>query len=49
MKDIMYEVGEHVFVKVSQMKGLLRFGRNEKLSPRFIGLFEVLERMGMNA
>ena len=28
------------------MKGVMRFGRKEKLSPRFIGPFEILERRG---
>ena len=28
------------------MKGILRFGRRGKLSPRLIGLFEILERVG---
>ncbi|XP_022933045.1 uncharacterized protein LOC111439747 [Cucurbita moschata] len=28
------------------MRGVLRFGKKEKLSPRFIGPFEILERVG---
>ncbi|XP_057493150.1 uncharacterized protein LOC130778637 [Actinidia eriantha] len=32
--------------KVSPKKGLMRFGRSGKLSPRFIGPFEVLDRVG---
>ena len=28
------------------MKGVMRFGKKGKLSPRFVGPFEVLERMG---
>ncbi|XP_038880478.1 uncharacterized protein LOC120072137 [Benincasa hispida] len=35
--------------KVAPIKGILRFGRNGKLSPRFIGPFEVLERVGLVA
>ena len=34
---------------VSPMKGVLRFGRRGKLSPRFIGPFEILERVGQAA
>ena len=35
-KDIEYEVGDKVFLKVSPWKKILRFGRKGKLSPRFI-------------
>ena len=45
-KDIEYEVGDKVFLKVSQWKKILRFGRKGKLSPRFIGPYEILERVG---
>ena len=43
-KDIEYEVGDKVFLKVSLWKKVLRFGKNRKLSLRFIGPYEVLER-----
>ena len=36
-KDIQYEIGEKVFLKVSSWKKVMRFWRNGKLSPRFIG------------
>ncbi|XP_070007827.1 uncharacterized protein [Nicotiana sylvestris] len=39
-------VGEKVLLKISPMKGIMRFGKKGKLSPRFIGLFEVLRRVG---
>ena len=41
-----YEVGEKVFFKVSPWKGILRFGKQEKLSPRYIGPYEIIERVG---
>lgn len=44
-----FEVGDYVFLKVSQMEGLLRFGKNEKLSPCFIESFEILEKVDMIA
>ena len=44
--DIVYAVGDKVFLKVSPWKGILRFGRHGKLSPRYIGLYEVIERVG---
>ena len=45
-KDIEYEVGDKVFLKVSPWRKVLRFGKKGKLSSRFIGLYEVLERIG---
>ena len=45
-KDIEYEVGDKVFLKVSPWKKILRFGKKGKLSPRFIGPYEILERVG---
>ena len=35
-----------MFLKVSPWRKVLRFGKKGKLSPRFIGPFEVLERIG---
>ena len=37
---------DHVFLKVSPMKGLMRFGKKEKFAPRYIGPFEILDRVG---
>ena len=45
-KDIRYEVREKVFLKVSPWKKVMRFGKNGKLSPRFIGPYEVIEKVG---
>ena len=45
-KDIEYEVGDKVFLTVSPWRKVLRFGKKGKLSPRFIGLYEILERVG---
>ena len=45
-KDIRYEIGEKVFLKVSSWKKVMRFGKNGKLSPRFIGPYEVIEEVG---
>ncbi|XP_075521480.1 uncharacterized protein LOC142554696 [Primulina tabacum] len=41
-----FAVGDHVFVKVAPIKGVMRFGKKYKLSPRFIRPFEILERVG---
>ena len=45
-KDMQFSVGDHVFLKISPMKGVMRFGKKGKLSPRYIGPFEVLDRVG---
>ena len=45
-KDTHYEIGEKVFLKVSPWKKVMRFGRKGKLSPRFIGPYEVIEKVG---
>ena len=41
-----FEAGDHVFLKVMPKRGVIRFGKQGKLSPRFIGPFEILERVG---
>lgn len=38
--------GEKVLLRVSPMKGVMIFGKKGKLSPRYIGSFEILERVG---
>ena len=48
-KDLEFEVGEKVFLKVAPLKGVLRFGKKGKLSPCIIGPFEILERIGILA
>ena len=45
-KGIRYEIDEKVFLKVSPWKKVMRFGKNGKLSPRFIGSYEVIEKVG---
>ena len=45
-KDIRYKVGKKVFLKVSPWKKVMRFRKNGKLSTRFIGPYEVIEKVG---
>ena len=40
------EINEKVFLKVSPWKKVMRFGKKGKLSPRFIGPYEVIEKVG---
>ena len=39
-------MGDHVFLKVLPNRGVVKFGKQEKLSPRYIEPFEILERVG---
>ena len=39
-------MGDHVFLKVMPKRGVVRFGKRGKLSPRYIRPFEILERVG---
>ncbi|XP_070007205.1 uncharacterized protein [Nicotiana sylvestris] len=44
-RDVSFMVGEKVLLKVSPIKGIMRFGKKGKLCPRFISPFEVLRRV----
>jgi hypothetical protein len=48
-RQLEFNVGNLVYLKVSPMKGVVRFGKKWKLSPRFVGLFEVKEVVGLVA
>jgi hypothetical protein len=41
-----FEVGDHVYLWVSPMKGVRRFGIKGKLAPRYIGLYPILDKYG---
>ncbi|KAK5775751.1 hypothetical protein PVK06_043690 [Gossypium arboreum] len=45
-KDIGFQVGDKVFLKVSPWKKILRFGHQGKLILHFIGSYEIMERIG---
>ena len=42
-RPLEFEVGDHVSLKVNPKRGMVRFGERGKLTPRFIGHFEILE------
>ena len=46
MSTLEFEIGDHVFLKVMPKRGVVRFGKRGKKLPRFIGPFEILERIG---
>ncbi|GJU23303.1 putative reverse transcriptase domain-containing protein [Tanacetum coccineum] len=45
-KPMDFQVGDKVMLKVSPWKGVVRFGKQGKLNPRYVGPFKVLEKVG---
>ncbi|GJW68650.1 putative reverse transcriptase domain-containing protein [Tanacetum coccineum] len=45
-KPLEFQVGDHVMLKVSPRKGVIRFRKQGKLNPRYIRPFKILERIG---
>jgi hypothetical protein len=45
-RELSFEVGDFVYLKVSPMRGLSHFKVRDKLTPRFIGPFKILEKRG---
>ncbi|GJU13209.1 retrotransposon protein, putative, ty1-copia subclass [Tanacetum coccineum] len=44
-KPLEFEVGDRMLLKVSPWKGVIRFGKKSKLALRYVGPFEILERI----
>ena len=44
-RPLEFAVGDHVFLKISPTRGVIRFGCSGKLSPRYIGSFDIKERV----
>jgi hypothetical protein len=45
-KDVSFEVGEHVYLKVSPLRGTKRFHVKGKSSPRYVGPYPIVKRIG---
>ncbi|GKF00491.1 hypothetical protein Tco_0023841 [Tanacetum coccineum] len=45
-KPMEFEVRDRVMLKVSPWKGVVRFGKQSKLNPRYVGPFKVLAKVG---
>ncbi|WMV25307.1 hypothetical protein MTR67_018692 [Solanum verrucosum] len=45
-RELELQVDDWVFLKVSPMKGVMRFGKKGKLSPKYIGPYRILKRIG---
>ncbi|GJX44833.1 hypothetical protein Tco_0261509 [Tanacetum coccineum] len=48
-KPLKFSVGDYVLLKVSPWKGVVRFGNKGELAPRFVGLFKIIEKVGLVA
>ncbi|GJY40281.1 putative reverse transcriptase domain-containing protein [Tanacetum coccineum] len=45
-KPLEFSIGDYVLLKVSPWKSVVRFGKKGKLAPRFVGPFEIIEKVG---
>ena len=45
-RPLAFQIGDHVYLRVSPMKGVQRFGVRGKLAPCYVGLFPIIERCG---
>ncbi|XP_070025559.1 uncharacterized protein [Nicotiana sylvestris] len=45
-KELEFQVDDWVFLKVYPMKGVMRFGKKGKLSPRYVGPYRIAQRIG---
>jgi hypothetical protein len=45
-RPLEFEVGDHVYIRLSPMKGVCRFGIKGKLTPRYISLYPIIDKYG---
>ena len=45
-KPLKFNVGDHVYLRVSPTQGVQRFGVKGKLAPRYVGPYEIIEECG---
>ena len=48
-RDLEFEEGDKVYLKISPMKEVVIFGKKGKLSPRYVGPYEILQRVGKDS
>ncbi|XP_048235715.1 uncharacterized protein LOC125371221 [Ricinus communis] len=46
LKHVEFSIEGYVFLKVSHIRGVMRFGKKHKLAPRYMGTFEIIDRIG---
>ncbi|WMV33225.1 hypothetical protein MTR67_026610 [Solanum verrucosum] len=45
-RDLEFEIGDWVYWKISPMKGVMMFSKRGKLSPRYVGPYQILQHIG---
>jgi hypothetical protein len=48
-RPLKFQTWDKVFLKMASWKGIIQFGMKGKLAPRYIGPFEIIERIGLVA
>ena len=48
-RPLEFQEGDHVWLRVSPVRGVHQFGVSDKLSPRYIGQFQIQNRVGLVA
>ena len=48
-RELCFQVGDHIYLKVTPFKGTQRFQEKGKLAPRYVGPFRILARRGVVA
>ena len=48
-RSLVFQVGDYVYLRVSPMKGIHRFGVKGKLAPRYVGPIQIIEQCGLVA
>ena len=48
-RDLEFEVGDMVYLKISPMKGLMLFCKKRKLSPRYVGPYVIVKWVGRDS
>lgn len=45
-RNLEFDVGDHIFLKILPFVGVMRIDKSGKLSPMHVGSFEILKRVG---
>ena len=45
-RPLEFTVGDSVFIRVTPMKGIMQFGKKEKLNPQYVGPYKITRRVG---